>query len=393
MLEVSGRIVGRRGTSRLTVSGSTLSSITPVARDSDVWIAPGFVDIQVNGYAGFDVRASDVDEHTIHDLTRALWAQGITAFCPTVTTGPEDRITTSLAAIAAARAADPLTAQSIPCAHVEGPHLSAEDGPRGAHSREHLRPPDTAEFHRWQKAANGIVGIVTIAPELPGAAQYIRTVADTGVVVALGHTAADRVDIARAVAAGARLSTHLGNGAHAYLRRHPNYIWEQLAEDHLVASFIADGHHLPTATFAAMVAAKGYRRSILISDSVAVSGSPAGRYEGPTGTALDLSDDGRVRLTGTPLLAGGTSSQSECVAWSVCNAGLGLTKGIAMASTNPARLLRQLGVRREIRVGGRADLTVFRLNHLAARMEIVATIIDGNVVHLASDADHTIRTR
>src|SRR5699024_3206830 len=145
----------------------------------------------------------------------------------------------------------------VPGVHIEGPSISPADGPRGAHPVEHVRPPDLAEFERWQAAGDGLVKLVTLAPEHAGAPGYIRTLAARGVIVALGHSAATPDEVHAAVDAGARLSTHLGNGVAAVLPRHPNLIWTQLADDRLYASFIADGHHLSADTFRAMLRAKG----------------------------------------------------------------------------------------------------------------------------------------
>jgi N-acetylglucosamine-6-phosphate deacetylase len=386
-MKLIGRLSGTPRTVQLTLDRSTVSSIRDVDTASDVWICPGLVDIQNNGYCGHDVRAEDVDEYTIQRMVTALWEQGVTAVCPTVTTGPEERIVRSLQAIAAARRIDPLVAGAIPCAHVEGPHLSAEDGPRGAHDLRSLRPPDIAEFRRWQEASGGVVGIVTLAPELPGALTYIDRIARGGVIAAIGHTAAGADDISRAVSAGARLSTHLGNGAHARIARHPNYIWEQLAHDRLMASFIADGHHLPAATLSAMVRAKGYGRSILVSDSVALAGSRPGRYKGPMGAPVELTADGRLSLAGTSFLAGAVRNLRECLAWAVYGAGLTLSRAVAMASTNPARLFRRSVLpRRSVRVGESANLTILRLDPARQDIEIVATIVGGVVVYRTSHA-------
>jgi N-acetylglucosamine-6-phosphate deacetylase len=386
-MRIIGRLSGTRRTVQLTLDRSIVREVNDVDTTSDVWICPGLVDIQNNGYRGQDVRAEDVDEYTIQRLVTAQWEQGVTAVCPTVTTGPEERMVASLRAIAAARRIDPLLARALPSAHVEGPHLSAEDGPRGAHDVRFLRPPDVAEFERWQKASGGAVGIVTLAPELPGAVPYIDTITRSGVVAAIGHTAAQPDDITRAVSAGARLSTHLGNGAHAQIDRHPNYIWEQLAQDHLMASFIADGHHLPAATLSAMVRAKGYGRSILVSDSVALAGRPPGRYQGPTGTPVELTAPGRLSLAGTTLLAGAVRNLRECLAWAVYGAGLPFSRAVAMASTNPARVFRRgLMARRSVQVGNAADLTLLRLDPDRREVEGVATIVGGVVVHRISHA-------
>lgn len=385
-MDVIGRLPGTVRTVRLTVEQGRITDLVDVNTTSDVWICPGFVDIQNNGYAGYDVRATDVDEHTIHEFVAALWAEGVTAVCPTVTTGPEERIVASLRAISAARKADPLVAKAIPCAHVEGPYISAADGPRGAHDRRFLRTPDVAEFDRWQRASDNVVGIVTLAPELPGSTHYIENLSGRGVVAAIGHTSATPDDVRRATDAGAKLSTHLGNGAHAQLARHPNYIWEQLAEDRLMASFIADGHHLPASTLKAMLRAKGSSRSILVSDSVAIAGNPPGHYTGPTGLPVDLTADGRLALSGTTLLAGAVRNLRECLAWAVYGAGVAFADAVAMASINPARLLSSAVSRKPVGLGEAADLTLVRMEPAHAAIDVVATIVDGVVVHETTNA-------
>src|SRR5699024_9754077 len=138
---------------------------------------------------GHDVNADDVTPQTITDLTRALWEQGVTTYLPTVITAGEDKITHSLAQIAAARRSDPLIAHSIPGVHVEGPSLAADDGPRGAHDAAQLRNPDLGELDRWQTAAEGLVRIVTLAPERPGSLEYITGAVQRGVRVSIGHCA------------------------------------------------------------------------------------------------------------------------------------------------------------------------------------------------------------
>src|SRR5690625_6438931 len=196
---------------------------------------PGLVDLQVNGYAGWDVNADDVTPDDVVGLTRALWEEGVTTYLPTVITAPEEKILHCLAVVAEARRRDPLVAHSIAGVHVEGPSLAADDGPRGAHDARHLRDPDIAELERWQRAADGLVRIVTLAPERAGAAEYIAAATARGVRISLGHCTPAPEQVRSAVEAGATLSTHLGNGTHAQLPRHPNHLWSQLAEDRLTA--------------------------------------------------------------------------------------------------------------------------------------------------------------
>ncbi|MGM7699941.1 N-acetylglucosamine-6-phosphate deacetylase [Microbacterium sp. A84] len=300
---------------------------------------PGLIDLQVNGFRGHDVNADDVTAETIVALTRALWAEGVTRYLPTVITASEEKILHVLAAIIEARSMDALIAHSIAGIHVEGPSLAPDDGPRGAHDINHLRDPSIDELDRWQQASGDLIRIVTLAPEREGSLPYIADAASRGIRVSLGHCAASPEHIREAVRAGATLSTHLGNGAHATLPRHPNHIWAQLAADELTAMFIADGHHLPADAVTAMIRAKGVPRSILTSDSAALAGSPAGDYLTPVGGSVTVSADGQLSVTGTKLLAGSGRSLRQCVAWARRALPFDDDELLAMSSRNPARLL------------------------------------------------------
>ena len=221
--------------------------------------------------------------------------------------------------------------------HVEGPHISPEDGPRGAHPRRWVRPPDLEEFRRWQDAARGNIRLVTLAPEWPEAPAYIEALVAQGVVISIGHTGADTRQLADAVSAGATMSTHLGNGAHSILRRHPNYIWEQLAEDRLTASFIVDGIHLPQSFLKAAVRAKGVSRSVLVTDASAPAGAKPGRYALGE-QEVDLTADNRVVLAGQDKLAGSALRMDHAVQNVMRLVGLPLADAVTMATTNPARV-------------------------------------------------------
>jgi N-acetylglucosamine-6-phosphate deacetylase len=371
---IAGRVPGGRGV-RIHHSGGRITAIEPYRQAPDRWLLPGMIDLQVNGYAGLDVNGAELTTSVIHDLVRAEARCGVTGFCPTIVTAAETRITHALAVIAAARNEDKWTRHAVLGVHVEGPYLSAEDGPRGAHDATQLRTPSVSEFERWQAAADNGVRIITIAPELPGATDYIRHITRRGVLAAVGHTSASPSQINAAADAGARMSTHLGNGVHALLPRHPNYIWAQLAETRLTASFIADGHHLPVDTFIAMIRAKGRGRRILVSDSVALAGTSPGEYHTSVGGAVTLHPDGRLVLSGSHLLAGSASSLRECLGWAVQRAGLSLRNAAAMTTSVPAALLG-LGDRGNIRPGCWADLTV-----LSPDLRLAQTVVRGDVVH------------
>jgi N-acetylglucosamine-6-phosphate deacetylase len=344
--------------------------------DADVWLAPGLIDIQVNGYQGYNFCSATVTPEEVTQAAQRLADAGVTGFCPTVTTGSPAAMEASVRAIAAACAAGPIARQRILGIHLEGPYISPFDGPRGAHPREHARNPDWEEFTRLQDAAGGKIGIVTLAPELPGGLEFIARASSAGVVVALGHHAATREQIRAAVNAGATLSTHLGNGSHSELPRHNNYIWEQLAHDGLLASIIVDGHHLPPPVVKCFYRAKGMSRTILVSDAIAAAGLPVGPYRF-MGTDAEVCADGSVRLKGTPYLAGSTLKLCDAIPNVMAFAGASFADAITMATTNPARLL---GVERErgrLCVGMRADLAVFRAEGGVYRL--VKTIAGGEV--------------
>ena len=271
----------------------------------------GFVDIQVNGILGVDFTGDGLALDDVRRATRELADRGTIAYCPTVVEASDETLRRNLALLAAAMD-EPDLAGHILGIHLEGPFISPEDGARGAHQTEFLKQPSIHEFERLWEWANGRVAILTLAPELPGAEELIRHAAKRGVVVAIGHSDADAGTIARAVEAGARCSTHLGNGTSDVIHRHRNPIWPQLACDELFASFITDGHHLPPEFIKSAIRAKGVSRSIVVSDSVALAGMPPGDYD-LRGKRLHLDTSGRLGLAGTPYLAGSASTMMQCM--------------------------------------------------------------------------------
>jgi N-acetylglucosamine-6-phosphate deacetylase len=184
--------------------------------------------------------------------------------------------------------------------------------------------------------------LVTLAPEVPGAIAMIEHLVSTGVRVAIGHTAATPEQLRDAIAAGATLATHLGNGCPHMLPRHPNVIWELLAADEVVASVIADGHHLPPSTLKSIVRAKGPSRTILVTDAIAAAGTKrsakalAERLFTIADVVCELGDDGRVSLPGTPYLAGSSLTLDQAIANTVRQTGLPIETVAPMASTIPA---------------------------------------------------------
>jgi N-acetylglucosamine-6-phosphate deacetylase len=351
-----------------------------------LWLAPALFDSQVNGFGGRDLNAPDTTPDDVAAVVRLLWEGGVARCCPTVTTQSTERMTASLRAIRRAAESDPQVAHAAVTLHIEGPYISPEDGPRGAHPREHTRPPDLEEFRRLQDAAGGRIGYVTLAPELPGAIPFIRRLAGEGVVVSLGHHAGTEEDIRAAVDAGASHCTHLGNGAHAVLPRHPNYIWEQLATDGLTAGIIADGHHLPPAVVKSFVRAKGLERTVLVSDAIAAAGLPPGRYPRPGGQTIEITPAGRIQVADTPYLAGSGLRLHQGVGNTVRYAGTTLAQTVHLAARNPARIFGLGGRYGALAPGYAADLLLFRWDEESASLDVVATVAAGRVVYQAEQS-------
>jgi N-acetylglucosamine-6-phosphate deacetylase len=353
----------------------------PAPAESRPWIAPGFIDLQSNGYGGQEFSSPELTVEKVAEICRVQPSFGVTQFCPTVTTASFDTIAHSLRTIAAACRQASDVAHAVPGIHLEGPYISPEDGPRGAHPLLHCRPPDWDEFQRFQEAAEGRIRILTLAPEYERAAGFIRRVVARGVVVAIGHTAADSGQIRAAVDAGASLSTHLGNGAHRTLRRHPNYLWDQMAEDRLAASLIVDGHHLPPEVVKSLVRAKTPDRCILISDLSGLAGLPPGRYSTQL-CELEILADGRLVIAGQDqLLAGASRPIGAGVANVMRFAGVDLATAVKMAIHHPARLLGRKPV--DLQPNDAADLTLFDVadgvEGRASRLEIRATLAGGRL--------------
>ncbi|MCL6543761.1 MAG: N-acetylglucosamine-6-phosphate deacetylase [Bryobacteraceae bacterium] len=341
-------------------------------------LTPGWVDLQVNGFAGVDYNDPSITPEQVGRSLSALHACGVTRILATVITGPHERMAGALRKLAQARESLP-TGETIEGFHVEGPWISPEDGPRGAHPRQWVRPPDLAEFERLQDAAQGLIRLVTVAPEWPGAAEFIEALTSRGVVVSIGHTAASSAQIAAAVQAGATLSTHLGNAAHAVLPRRSNYLWDQLAEDRLAAAFIVDGIHLEPAFLKIALRAKGVERSVLVTDAVAPAGCPPGRYRLGE-LEVELTADQRVRLAGQETLAGSALTMDRGIENLMQIAGLSLREAVTMANRNPARVARIAGRQRGLAPGDRADIVQLRFDPRQKKIRIEKTYLSGREV-------------
>ncbi len=343
------------------------------------YLAPGFIDLQVNGYAGVDFCAPGASMRDIGRAIDAILATGTARIFPTVITGMPDTMLGSIEMLAKARAALP-HGRVMEGLHIEGPHISPNDGARGAHPKAAVRPPSIEEFDRWQEAAGGLIKIVTVAAEWEDAPAYIAHITSKGVVAALGHQEATEEQIHTAVMAGATMSTHLGNGANASLPRHPNYLWTQLAEDRLWASLIVDGIHLGKSFLTVALRAKGLDRAVLITDAVAPAGCEPGQYKLGEVEVI-LHPDGKVTLTNEMRLAGSSLRMDRGIENLMRICGLTLRDAIRMATTNPAKAGRVAGRQQGLVAGERADLVEFDLDPASQSIRVHRTWLDGELVY------------
>ena len=346
---------------RLTIGNGIIraleDSVPPTVQEGgagQMVIAPGLTDLQVNGFMGVDFNDPALTAGQVETTCSRLLQHGVTAFCPTLITGPPDRTSRLLGVISEAVDRGGLAGQMIAGIHLEGPFISPENGPRGAHPEQYCMDPDPDLFQKWYELAGGRIGILTLAPELPGSEALIRSCREMGVVAAIGHTAAVSREIRQAVEAGATLSTHLGNGCHSVLPRHPNYIWDQLAEERLYASFIADGFHLPDAVLKVFMAVKG-EKAVLVSDSMEFSGMPPGLYDSPATGRVVLTPEGRLHKESDPGTLAGSASLLLDGVRRIARI-KGLTLAWNMASLHPAELLALPGGHGSVLPGETGDI-------------------------------------
>lgn len=385
MIYVRGRRPGG-SLMEVQIDGETITRVLPAKAPhgmqplggEDFLLAPGFADIQVNGFAGIDFNHPAFDGDDLLPVCKALLRTGVTRFCPTLITGSQERLTRNIGQILEAYEKHSLVHLMVLGIHVEGPYISPEDGPRGVHPREYVSDPNWDEFFKLYELSRGLVRIVTVAPERPGALDFIRRASEAGFVVALGHCAPEADDIDAAVEAGAVLSTHLGNAAHQVLPRHANYIQKQISHDGLMASIILDGNHLPDYFVKNLVRAKGRAKLILVTDAMAAAGAPAGRYT-LGDLEVEVGEDRVSRIPGMPYLAGSSLTMDEAIINCARFAGITLASAIAMATVNPGKLFH--GFSGKFEPGERADLVLFK--KAGKRIHIEQVLLAGRLVFSA----------
>lgn len=313
-------------------------------------LLPGFIDLHIHGAGGYDAHAGEIDE-----LAAYLPRAGVTAFLPTLAAGPPGETAHALRAIQVTtqhqRKGATSPGATVLGAHLEGPFL--EPARAGAIPPAYLLPASREHAAGLLASAPELVRLMTVAPSLPGALELIAFLAAAGIVVSIGHTAADYAHTLRAVEAGARHVTHLFNAMNGLHHRAPGVIGVALGDPRLTVELIADGVHLHPAVLALAIRAKGPGSVALVSDAVGPAGLPAGAYRW-LDRAVE-SDGEAVRLSdGT--LAGSLGTLDVALRTVIRLAGCSLVDAALMVATVPARIL---GVRGKGRIapGLDADLT------------------------------------
>jgi len=298
----------------------------------------GLIDLQVNGYAGVDFNDRSLDATALDYALHAMLRAGVTACLPTLITAPEPALAERFAALDRAVAESRLGPSMVPGFHLEGPFLNPAPGFAGCHPPDAMLPPDPSLLQRLATPLTRPILLLTLAPELPGGMALVAWAKARGMLVAIGHSAADRATVADAARAGATLSTHLGNALPHTLPKFYNPLIAQLAEDRLAASFIADGVHIPPAALQVLLRAKGLSRALLVTDATAAAATPPGLYRF-AGMAIEHAADGCVRMPGSDVLAGSALCLDQAVrnlvAWGLATP----AEAIRLASGNPAALL------------------------------------------------------
>ena len=242
-------------------------------------MADGYVDLQVNGYAGVDFNSDGLTPAAMHQACERLDRDGIASFLGTIITDTVDAMCERLAALARFREQDPLVRRLMAGVHIEGPFLNPADGFRGAHPLDAIRPADSDVMQRLLDAAGGLTRIVTVAPESDAGGRVTRMLAGAGIRVSAGHSDASLDELRAAIDAGVSMFTHLGNGCPMQTHRHDNIVQRVLSlREPLWLTFIADGAHVPFTALGNYLRLAGYDRAIVVSDAIAPAGLGPGRY-------------------------------------------------------------------------------------------------------------------
>ena len=300
---------------------------------------PEFVDLQVNGYAGVDFNQDNLAEADLHLACGRLRKDGVAGILATVVTDELPRMEARLKRIAAIRRQEPLVREVVWGIHVEGPFISDLPGYHGAHPRGAVRPAELDAMKRLLDAADGLVRLVTLAPERDPGLKTVRYLAGRKILVSAGHCDPSLDQLRAAIDAGLSMCTHLGNGCPAMLPRHDNVVQRVLSlRDRLTVCFIADGVHIPPVALGNYLRLTGTGRPIVVTDAMSAAGCGPGRYHVGSQT-VDICDDMVARAPDGSHLMGSTATMPQMAALLQEQVGLAEDEVRRLTADNPRRLL------------------------------------------------------
>lgn len=318
---------------------------------SGCYVIPGLTDLHFHGCVGEDF--SDATPDGLQKMADYELSRGVTQICPAGMTLGEDQLTRICENAAAHRAKNPGGAELVGL-HLEGPFLCKAK--KGAQNEAFLHDPDPAMLHRLQQAAQGMVKLVTLAAEQPGALEFIRSAQEDGITVSLGHTTADYDTACAAYEAGARQATHLFNAMPPFTHRAPGVVGAAFDHPQVKVELISDGVHIHPSVVRAVFQLFGAGRVTLISDSLRATGMPDGRY--PFGGQEIEVHGNRATMADDPnTLAGSVSDLMACVR-SAVSFGIPLHDAVRAAAVNPAQVLGIFDRLGSLDVGKTANLAI-----------------------------------
>ena len=375
-MNIKGYDILKESAVELTLHGGCVKEIKKIDEEGLPYISTGFVDLQVNGYCGADYSSANLTLDDIYSIVSELTVSGTTCHLPTIITGDINKTINNVRKIISAVKRSKYLRNAIAGIHLEGPYISSVDGARGAHDINFVKKPNIDELHNLQNAAEGMIKIVTIAPELEGAYEFITEAGKLGIKIAMGHSSAKPDDIIKAINAGLSLSTHLGNGIAQTIDRRENQLWMQLADDRIKSGIISDGFHLSREQLIVFQRAKSLDNIFLVSDVGPMAGKEPGVYKWGN-IDVEVHKDGHLGLQGTPYLAGA----GHLLDWSIAHfmdfTGNSLKKTLPTVTDIPSEII---GKDISLNIGKPADIVLFRYNEGDLRLTIEQTIIDGRVV-------------
>lgn len=329
------------------------------------FLIPGLIDLHIHGTHGHDVMDGEVD--SLHKISNALAADGVTGYLATTMTANKDQLTAVLKTIP--RAMLRQEGSAILGVHLEGPFIA--ESKKGAQRADAIHLPDLKYFHQLQHSAENTIKVVTLAPELPGSLAFIKALHELGIIVSIGHTNASFAETNAAIAAGCSQATHLFNAMSGLHQREPGAIGAILLAEEVAAELIVDGVHLHPAIVELVLRIKGKKKLLLVTDAMRAKCLAEGEYE-LGGQNVIVADNKATLTNGT--LAGSTLRLPQAIQHMVKFTNCSLLDAIIMTTQNPAQIL---GLTRKgsIEMGKDADLVV-----MSPEFDVKLTMREGRVI-------------